>query len=895
MSDDELINPAGIPRFTGNLETLETDSAALITQAGHFRSSGASVNSEFQGLSAFYKAPEADQLFATTIPVATKSDAFADDLEKVSAALSAYGGEVRPIVARLQSLRNEAWSFVQSIEDDGDWREDKKKVQHNNDLWHDVNATLEAFWAAERSCYGKITALVGGAPLIPDDGTHKQNMYGYTADDLDHAEETPWGSTTDREYTGLAWLGHQAKSYVWDGFIVDGVWGTIKGLGTLVGTDGWDSAGKAWTGLAKLATGLAIVITPFVGTFYMAVPEDKLPGWFRDSRTALTETGKALIAYDEWGKNPARAAGAVTFNVITAIFTEGAGSATKSGAVAKTLSVLGKTGRALDPMTYVIAGGKFAVVKVGDLLSGLKNLRTGVLFDTAAAGYRLPDLDDALTPPPAGLPENTVRLINHEGKTVYLDADKGTLFNESGEVMQRAEDVKVEPSAAERAAEQNPLPHREPALVGAHTGDTSVVAGAGAIDVTARVGGDRLPGAAARHLPGGGTGSAPHGGVGDNLSGGRSDDLRGSPSASHGHPGGGATDSLPGRPHGPSTGGPGDLGRAGDEAVGDAGHVGDDATPPASQADEGVGTGDHGNGEHRELTPAELKRIQDEHIRKANDPDRTWFEKYYDIRGHRLDATAKESGATLPILKKLPDGSWIAKYDMPHGPSEIKYGSKPLGPDTFPGGKNMRDLDTAAENRKLSVDLTNATKAFDEHPSAATERDLTAAQEAYTKKLGDLPNNSKFSETLGEQAAALHVIPHQFPKATLIKLPKAPNGANMFDLVYKNGDNGERLIVEAKAPSGELDWRDGRADPVDPANPHIGDDGGAQGMRVKQGTKPYIRTILAEMTARGGRDAEIAAELRTALKDGKLKFVLVKAKSPNGSAYGGATLEYFKI
>lgn len=48
-------------------------------------------------------------------------------------------------------------------------------------------------------------------------------------------------------------------------------------------------------------------------------------------------------------------------------------------------------------------------------------------------------------------------------------------------------------------------------------------------------------------------------------------------------------------------------------------------------------------------------------------------------------------------------------------------------------------------------------------------------------------------------------------------------------------------------------------------------------MKVKQGTRPYIRTILAEMTNRGGKDAEIASKLRTALREGKLQYVLVKA------------------
>ncbi|MEE1829310.1 hypothetical protein, partial [Streptomyces sp. SP17KL33] len=72
---------------------------------------------------------------------------------------------------------------------------------------------------------------------------------------------------------------------------------------------------QAWVGLGKLATGILITAVPVVGAAYWLAPDDKLPSWLRDSRTAVVETGKALIAYDEWGKNPSRAAGAVTFNV----------------------------------------------------------------------------------------------------------------------------------------------------------------------------------------------------------------------------------------------------------------------------------------------------------------------------------------------------------------------------------------------------------------------------------------------------------------------------------------------------------------------------------------------------------------------------------------------------
>jgi hypothetical protein len=191
------------------------------------------------------------------------------------------------------------------------------------------------------------------------------------------------------------------------------------------------------------------------------------------------------------------------------------------------------------------------------------------------------------------------------------------------------------------------------------------------------------------------------------------------------------------------------------------------------------------------------------------------------------------------------------------------------------------------------VDLLNAEKAFDEAPSVTNAEELARAREAYDGHLKDVPNNSKLSEQLGEAAARHHVIPKEFPGAERIELPKTPNGANMFDDVYKLNDDGHYVIVEEKAPSGDLDWRKGKADP-DPANP-TAHDGGAQGMRVKQGTKPYIRTILAEMTNRGGKDAEIAADLRAALRDGKVQYVLVKAVDNPGHSYAGAVMERLKI
>ncbi|MCX5385667.1 hypothetical protein [Streptomyces sp. NBC_00083] len=573
MSKD-VIEPGGIPMFTGNLEQLTKDAAALTKQAGDFRDGGANVHKEFQGLSACYQAPEADQLFATTLPVKTKADDFADDLEKAATALTEYETQVRPLVTKLQNLRTEAFAFTDSIAGDDHWRRDQSKIDHNERLMSDVGATIAAFTDAERACHDKITALVGGSKLTVDDGSHKPGMYGYSADALQHAEETPWGGHAEREYTGLRWLWEQTKSFVWDGFIVDGIWGTIKGLGTLVGTDGWDKAGQAWTGLAKLATGLAISATPFAAA-YWAVPDKNLPSWLRDSRTAMKETGKALVAWDEWGKNPARAAGGVTFNVLTTVFTGGAGSAAKGGAVAKVLSVTGKVAKVVDPMTYVAKAGKFGVIKVGDLFGNLKNITNGHYAGILANGGKF-DFDGAY-PKTADVPVVKGNYIEWPSGS-RLNLDDGKVYKPDGTVST----AKVELSADDIARLKSTLPH-EPALVGAHpaehagvhTGDTTVPG--------------RVPGAA--HDLGA---TASHE----------------TPAGPHGT--GGPQNSVP-APHGDlGTGGHGDTGTGGH---GGGTHPGEPGTGSGTGGGDDAGTPPGNGGSHLPEGPGEPR---------GNLPDGSW-------------------------------------------------------------------------------------------------------------------------------------------------------------------------------------------------------------------------------------------------------------------------------
>ncbi|RSS46744.1 hypothetical protein EF912_27285, partial [Streptomyces sp. WAC07061] len=343
----------------------------------------------------------------------------------------------------------------------------------------------------------------------------------------------PWGSQL--EETHRAWeVGYWVKSFVWDGIIVDGIWGTIRGLGTLVGVDGWDAAGQAWTGLAKLATGLAITSLPGVGAAFWAADDKQLPRWFRDSRTAMKETGKALVAWDEWGKNPARAAGAVTFNVLTTVFTGGAGTAAKTGGIAKVLSVAGKAGKIIDPMTYIGKAGSFAKLKIGDLFANLGKVDGAFPKIDDVVWKDLPKADAPGIKFPH--PDDTVRLPDDAlGRPQYFDKTTNQLLDHKGLPKQ---DLTSVPKGPDHPLAEVPKKQEVPVGVGAHTADVT----------------SHTPGGTATHTPGG-TASHTPGGTADNL-----------PHNSHTEPGGttpghGGTDTTPttgGHTETPSTGGHGD-------------------------------------------------------------------------------------------------------------------------------------------------------------------------------------------------------------------------------------------------------------------------------------------------------------------------------------------------
>ncbi|MFJ8109703.1 hypothetical protein [Streptomyces sp. NPDC096132] len=961
-----MIKPEEIPQFTGNLFQLELDHAALKKDAGNVRTTGSDVHSQFQGLSAFYHAPEAEQLFATTKPVQDRADDFATDLETVSSALSSYATEIRPLVSKLLELKTKATTFVASVKDDDEWEYDEDKVDEHNRIRDDITATVAAFWAAERTCHNKITGIWGGTQMVAGDGSERTDQYGFNAEDMKNAK-LPWGDPVEEKHHWYE-VGHWVKSFVWDGLIVDGIWGTIKGLGTLVGFGGWDAMGQAWKGLAQLATGLVISSIPGVGTAFWLLPDDKLPSWIRDSRTAMKETGKALVAWDEWGKNPGRAAGAVTFNVLTTVFTGGAGGAAagagKAGAVAKVLSVAGKAGKVIDPMTYIAKGAGAGLSKIGDItkaLKGVGNIEIPKLpenvIELPEGSVKLPDgtfhlpegaaIPEGATKLPDGnfklpdhtpaLPEGSVKLPTDAGAPARYYDPQGNLLDENGSVIKEAADGPgdiVDQPAPHTPASGADTPRvdsqvKEPALVGAgtHTADNAAqhinlgnsldtdlgdVGRATDNATTTPVvhAGDHLPGGTADHLPGGGVGdnlprnsvdthtpvgtgdnAVPGTSTGGHAPGGHATDTGTPGHAGHDLPGSGGHD-LPG--HGPETppgGGLDDLGGLGDDAASGADDAARSADDAGHHADEAARHREEYEAAREkpadERTPAERAAITREHVRLANE-DPVWRAEHYDKwgPGYRNDANAMVDGQLLPKLVEKPGGGWMAADDLPYANPE-RFHSTPLdrGRATVPP-EHLGHLDDVSAKRLAGMELTNAERAYEANPTDETAKALADAQDHFNQTVGEgVSNNSKLGEALGEEAARRHMLLQEEFKGSheITDLPETPNGSKRFDQLWRDKD-GNLIIVEAKGPNARLDWRQGN---------------GAQdsGTMVKQGTIEYVRTILADMQARGAfspNDAKYAREIRKAIKNQTLQYVLVQATENTGK-YAGAELKHFKL
>jgi hypothetical protein len=653
----------------------------------------------------------------------------------------------------------------------------------------------------------------------------------------------------------MDWWGHGIKSWAWDGLVKGSLWGGFVGLGTfednILGINGSDAQHQTWDGLKRTVVGAYAYGMDAVGE------GDHLSDWQRGSEAYAKEFGKQFIAYDEWHKDPARAHAVTSFNLLTVL--GGAGGALarlgKGARFVEAASTVAKVGGALDP----ISGAARAARALSDLPK-VSEVLTNVSEHLRLPKTRFPDgaLDDL---------SNRYR-VDKNGQLIPINADGTPNLAEAPH----------EPAAADRGGEA-PLSHATSdssngaADTSAHSDRSHELVGAGAraehTTGSTHTGG-QTPGAAGR---GDGGHVASHEGSSSRAAGTESFGRPGPGGGRTGHtsPGPGYGDGA----DGPADGLPNDRGTADDLP----GHRGDGLHPA-------------GKDWYENLDPHQIKDVQ---VYRANhEPE--YFDKYYKDNGRRIRVyITDESGYAPPHLKKDPNhpGTWIAASDKP-SPFPEKYvpNSKvERGPDTVPTDHGFTTIENAAHQRHVSVQADNAwhdplNAAKKAYKLAPTHDNLLAYEEV---KAGHAPFHEKMSgdsEAFGEAVARNHVIPERYEGYQWENLSGPKNGNDRFDQVWSRTDaNGVRkfVVIEAKGshrlPLGKREL--------------------PTGFDARQGSKEYFNDILRKMRERGvngnTEEMRLYREIRKALLQGNVEYVLVKAKSTAAGEYAGYVKWTFDI
>lgn len=343
---DPPFNIDKIPGLNIDTDTIKTSASNLKTKAGNMRTAASTMKTTWSGMSACYKAPEQETLYAAMDPVDTGFDTLADNVERVGEYLDTFATTVEGIKKDAQTLKTDAETFLASIKDDSEWTYDQNKVDTQNGLVSRAGALQVRLWDAERTCANNIRAL-DCLVAYHADPTSENDPLGYGYSEIPAGATGEWGGPVERDDHCPKRAAVSVKRAVWDDFVL----GTVNGLTNFAGIEiggpngivsaSWETFTSTWQGVGG-----------FFGLTWDEYGNFQGPRWSTVGNT-IKETLKGLVHYDEWSTDPLRAVTATILDVASFAIPF-AGAASKVGKFGKAGSVTARVGRVLEIVDKIL-------------------------------------------------------------------------------------------------------------------------------------------------------------------------------------------------------------------------------------------------------------------------------------------------------------------------------------------------------------------------------------------------------------------------------------------------------------------------------------------------------------------------------------------------------------
>ncbi|MEE1930903.1 hypothetical protein V1J52_22430 [Streptomyces sp. TRM 70351] len=280
-------------------------------------------------------------------------------------------------------------------------------------------------------------------------------------------------------------FGHWTKSFLWDGLVIDGIGGSLMAYLGLTGRLGDEAFEKSWASVAEILTA-AVVIGVDRNDLMVQVAPVHVQRYIDGAKQTAKEAAKAFVAYDQWEKDPARASGAVAFNVGSLIGLRGAALPVKLAAPGgRAARVAHHLADSSDPVTLVNrAAARPHLPSTSDVTGRLRELSTVRAVELPDGRYALPDgttftADGPMPPLPPGrtaveLPDGTIKLDHHhltpEGDVIRPDGDAQLSPDVHGGIPERADAAGKGTVGGGPAHAPRPLPELTPEARDRHWG-----------------------------------------------------------------------------------------------------------------------------------------------------------------------------------------------------------------------------------------------------------------------------------------------------------------------------------------------------------------------------------------------------------------------------------------